>query len=43
MSNFDVAQLAHVELFTPKPEESLKFLRIIWVYKLQRVKGNQYI
>ena len=25
MSNFDVAQLAHVELYTPKPEESLKF------------------
>ncbi len=25
MTNFDVAQLAHVELFTPKPEESLKF------------------
>ncbi|MEK4230690.1 catechol 2,3-dioxygenase [Solibacillus sp. FSL H8-0538] len=25
MSNFDIAQLAHVELYTPKPEESLKF------------------
>jgi len=25
MSNFDVAQLAHVELYSPKPEETLKF------------------
>ncbi len=25
MSNFDVAQLAHVELYSPKPEESVKF------------------
>ncbi|HWI50385.1 MAG TPA: catechol 2,3-dioxygenase [Rummeliibacillus sp.] len=25
MTNFDVAQLAHVEMFTPKLEESLKF------------------
>src|SRR5699024_8293274 len=25
MSNFDVAQLAHVELYKPKPEETLKF------------------
>ena len=25
MANFDVAQLAHVELYSPKPEETLKF------------------
>ena len=25
MANFDVAQLAHVELYSPKPEETIKF------------------
>lgn len=43
MSNFDVAQLAHVELYSPKPEETLKFLQIILACKLVQEKGSLFI
>lgn len=40
MANFDVAQLAHVELLSPKPEESVKFFTEILGLQISEREGQ---
>ncbi|MDQ0218020.1 catechol 2,3-dioxygenase [Peribacillus cavernae] len=40
MSNFDVAQLAHVELFSPKPEDTVRFFTQFMGLQVTETKGQ---
>jgi len=40
MANFDIAQLAHVELLSPKPEETLKFFTDYLGLQVTETKGQ---